>query len=49
LFQYQNRIKPDYANASSLVEFDGEEWTDWYSEDGESLDEWIENQKEISE
>lgn len=49
LFQYKNKIKPDYCNAGGLVEFDGEYWSDWYSEEGESLDDWVENQAETSE
>ena len=39
LFQYENRIKPDYANAGGLLiweeDFDGEGipgWVDWYEE-----------------
>lgn len=27
------------ANVFGLVEWDGDEWTEWYSEDGESIDE----------
>jgi hypothetical protein len=35
LFQYRNRIKPDYANMTILQEFDKEEgvWLDWYDEE----------------
>lgn len=31
LFQYENRIKPDYANATVVEEFDEEEqeWISW--------------------
>jgi hypothetical protein len=44
MYQYENRIKPDYSNAGGLVYFDevADEWLDWYSEDGEELDEYIE-------
>jgi hypothetical protein len=30
LFQLEHRIKPDFCNAGGLIEFDGEEWIDWY-------------------
>lgn len=41
-FQYKNRIKPDYCNASGLEEFqdlgDGEsDWCEWENEDGENI------------
>jgi len=29
LFQYENRIKPDYANAGGLLVFEGGEWLEW--------------------
>jgi hypothetical protein len=28
------------VNAFGLVEWDGEEWTEWHSEEGEDIDEW---------
>lgn len=28
-----------YSNAFGLVEWDGEEWTEWYDEDGFDIDE----------
>lgn len=37
LFQYENRIKPDYASASGLEVFEGGEWIEWENEDGESI------------
>jgi len=39
LYQYQHRIKPDYANAGGLEvqEPDGE-WCDWYNEEGQGID-----------
>lgn len=39
-FQFENRIKPDYANAGGLVEWDAEanEWVDWYNDKGEGID-----------
>ena len=42
LFQYENRVKPDYCNAGGLLVLceDGE-WEDWYHpETGEDIDEW---------
>ena len=40
-FQFNNKIKPDYSNASGLQELqeDGE-WDEWYSEDGRDIDEY---------
>ena len=40
-FQYQNRIKPDYANAGGLQVFDAHdgEWVDWYDSEGRAFDE----------
>jgi hypothetical protein len=39
-FQYDNRIKPDYANTGGLQEWNEEEkeWWDWYDEDGNDID-----------
>jgi len=39
IFQYENNIKPDYCNAGGLSIYEDGEWTDWYNEDGESIDE----------
>ena len=39
-FLYENKIKPDYCNASGLQVYDGTEWEEWYGEvDGEMYDE----------
>jgi hypothetical protein len=41
LFQYDNKVKPDYANMGGLQEFDEEEqdWVDWYDEEtGDDFD-----------
>lgn len=35
LFQFENRVKPDYANAGGLSMLEDGEWVDWYTEDGE--------------
>jgi hypothetical protein len=40
LFQFENRIKPDYCNAGGLVYWDEaeEEWFTWENEDGREVD-----------
>lgn len=43
-FQFEQNVKPDYSNAGGLRVFDGEEWIDWYSEDGEDFDYWRQSQ-----
>lgn len=42
LFQYENRVKPDYCNMQGLEEWDEEEkmWCDWYSDDGLDIHEY---------
>lgn len=40
IFQLENNIKPDYCNTGGLSVFEDGEWTEWYSEDGDSIDEW---------
>lgn len=37
-FQFENNIKPDYANAGGLEVFEDGEWSDWYDEDGNDID-----------
>ncbi len=46
-FQLANNIKPDYANAGGLLEYDPENiengdpetgWTEWYDEQGRDID-----------
>lgn len=36
LFQFKNRVKPDYFNAQGLEEYDEQEkeWFEWYNEEG---------------
>lgn len=47
LFQYNNRIKPDYANATVVQQWDAEEndWLDWYDEETgiSDINEYFEN------
>ena len=33
LFQFSNRIKPDYCNAGRLQVFDAGEWVEWSDEE----------------
>lgn len=42
LFQYENKVKPDYCSAQGLEEYDAadEEWYEWYSEDGMNIKEY---------
>ncbi|WP_395007313.1 hypothetical protein [Undibacterium sp.] len=50
LFQFKNRIKPDYSNAQGLEAYEADagdgkpDWCEWSSEDGQELDEWLEDQ-----
>jgi hypothetical protein len=39
LFQFENNVKPDYANTGGLCVFEDNEWVDWGSEDGRNIDE----------
>ena len=51
LFQYENKVKPDYFNMSGLEYFDEEEqgWHEWYDDDGYDIKEHFENLEEESE
>lgn len=48
LFQYENKIKPDYCNASGLEYFDeeGQEWCEWYDDNGLDIREYFEESEE---
>jgi hypothetical protein len=50
LFQFENRIKPDYANATVVEEFDEEEgeWISWSDDETgiDDIDEYFEYLKE---
>jgi hypothetical protein len=39
IFQFENRVKPDYANVGGLEVFNGEEWEEWENEEGQNIDE----------
>lgn len=45
-FQFENRIKPDYSNATTLEVFEDGEWCDWYSDCGMSFDDVVAEMKE---
>jgi hypothetical protein len=56
IYQYKNRIKPDYSNAGGLSiwdeDCDGEGnagWIDWMDEDGDDIDAHFEKLESISE
>jgi len=38
IFQFKNRIKPDYCNAAGLEVFEDDEWTEWQDSEGEDID-----------
>lgn len=38
LFQFEHRIKPDYANAGGLQVYENGEWCDWYDKEGNDID-----------
>lgn len=44
-FQFEQNVKPDYSNAAGLEVFEDGEWCEWYSEDGEDIDEYADNLK----
>jgi len=49
IFQLDNNIKPDFSNAGGLTIFEDDEWSDWHSEDGLSIDEVDADGKEIDQ
>lgn len=38
MFQLAHRIKPDYSNAGGLEVKKGDEWEDWYDENGTDIE-----------
>lgn len=42
LFQFEQKVKPDYSNTGRLELSEDEGWTDWYSNEFDDLDEYIE-------
>jgi hypothetical protein len=50
LFQYNNNVKPDYANVSGLEVFEDGDWCEWYDEKtGSDIREYAEDLKEGAE
>lgn len=47
LFQYENRIKPDYSNMGFLEVYEDGEWCDWGGAEYEGK--WFDNPKEYVE
>lgn len=46
LFQFENKIKPDYTNMGGVQVFEGGEWCDWYDEEtGDDAREYVERIK----
>lgn len=33
LFQFENKVKPDYSNMGGLLMFEDGEWVDWYDDE----------------
>ena len=36
-FQFENKIKPDYSNASGLEIYEDKEWCEWNNNDGDDI------------
>lgn len=43
IFQFENRIKPDYCNAGGLQVFDADGWSDWCNDDFDDPKEYLES------
>jgi len=37
IFQFENKVKPDYSNAAGLQEFQGGDWTEYCNQDGDDI------------
>ena len=37
MFQFENKVKPDYSNAGGLEIFRNGEWEEWESDDGDNV------------
>lgn len=46
LFQYENKIKPDYSNVGGLEQLEDGEWTEWYNDLDEDIVEYAKSLKE---
>lgn len=54
LFQYKNRIKPDYANTGGLEIWEADNpskdgccWSEWCSDEGMTIDEYVKDNPEL--
>jgi hypothetical protein len=43
LFQYDNKVKPDYCNMGGLLVFEDGEWSDGWDEAGNDFREWMDD------
>lgn len=42
IFQFKNKIKPDYCNVGGLAVFESGDWFEWSDpETGDDIDEWV--------
>lgn len=41
LFQYENKVKGDYANAGGLEVYEDDDWVDWWSDDFDDIHEYM--------
>jgi len=48
LCQLENKIKPDYSSLQGLEIFEDGEWIEWYSDDGDEIQEYAETLQELS-
>lgn len=48
IFQFHNHIKPDYCNTGGLMVLEDGEWVDWYSEEGDDFDAYMESHPELT-
>lgn len=51
IFQFKNKIKPDYSNAGGLNIWDEDckEWIDWEDEDGDDIWMYVNSEKELKQ
>lgn len=47
LFQFENKVKPDYTNVGGLNVFEDGEWVTWYDHKGNAIDELEFNDKGV--
>jgi len=47
IFQFENRIKPDYCNAGGLEVFDDGEWFEWENKMGDSVNDLLRERRMV--